>query len=67
MLTGRSKMVLRPRGVVEACIHNVCAEADGWDKQIHVDVEAAFLKHFRKYTHFENNCSPAQLERDPAM
>ncbi|KAK9850785.1 hypothetical protein WJX84_010348 [Apatococcus fuscideae] len=67
-MNGRNKMILRPRGMLEGCIHNICLEADGWDKQIQVGPEVGFLKHFRQYTHWnENNCDPSRLERDPAM
>ncbi len=67
-MNSRSKMILRPRGVLESCIHNVCLEADGWDKQLQITEDIAFIKHFRNYTFWkENECEPSHLQRDPTM
>ena len=62
-INGRNKMIIRPRGVLELCVHRICTVADGWEKQILILPDKAFVKHFRKWQWWDDKCD--QLHRDP--
>ncbi|KAK9828241.1 hypothetical protein WJX74_005099 [Apatococcus lobatus] len=62
-INGRSKMIIRPQGVLEVCVHRICTVADGWDKQVLIRPDRAFVKHFRKWQWWDDKCE--QLRREP--
>ena len=63
-INGRNKMIIRPQGVLELCVHRICTVADGWDKQFLIPPEQAFIKHFRRWQWWDDKCD--QLHREPA-
>ena len=62
-INGRNKMIIRSQGVLELCVHRICTVADGWDKQVLVPQELAFIKHFRKWKWWDDKCD--LLQQDP--
>ena len=61
-INGRNKMIIRPAGVLELCVHRICTVADDWDKQVLLPQDKAYVKHFRRWGWWDDKCDQLQQE-----
>ncbi len=64
-INGRNKMIIRPVGVLELCVHRICTVADDWDKQVFIPHDQAYVKHFRRWQFWDDKCGELQEDPDP--